>query len=213
VTTSRKGPPDQSLGRILPERLSGSEPLHDRGTAVGGSVLDFWQWAGSDLVANTFRGWLAEYIVARALGIPRDVRQDWLAYDLEAHGVRIEVKASAYVQSWAQKKLSTPKFSIRPARAWDPDTDTMTDTVGRRSDVYVFCLHAHTVQETLNPLDVSQWQFYVVPTEAIDKELTNQKTVGLTTLEQLGAKACRFDELGDVVQYLVCSVLNVGPGQ
>jgi hypothetical protein len=42
------------------------------------------------------------------------------AYDLiTSTGIRIEVKSSAYLQSWSQKRLSTISFSISPARYWD----------------------------------------------------------------------------------------------
>ena len=34
---------------------------------------EFWEWAYDDLLANTTRGVLAEYIVAKALGI-RDTK-------------------------------------------------------------------------------------------------------------------------------------------
>ena len=32
------------------------------------SLQDFWAWAFSDLVSNTERGKLAEYLVAKAMG-------------------------------------------------------------------------------------------------------------------------------------------------
>ena len=116
------------LPQIRAKRLTGSERLHNSGKPVAGSVLDFWQWLGSDLVGNTFRGALAEYIVAQAIGAQQEVRADWLPFDLMGpDNIKIEVKASAYIQNWYQPKLSTPSFTIGPKRAWDPETDTLTD--------------------------------------------------------------------------------------
>ncbi|MEC4572858.1 hypothetical protein [Streptomyces virginiae] len=38
----------------------------------------------------------------------------------------------------------------------------------RRSDVYVFCLLEHLDKPTLDPLDLSQWAFHVLPTRVLD---------------------------------------------
>ena len=67
------------------------------------TVLNFWQWSGSDLISNTARGLFAEYIVASDIGIVNGVNQSWLEYDLKSpEGIRIEVKTSAYIQDWYQ---------------------------------------------------------------------------------------------------------------
>ena len=124
------------------------------GQPICATGRDFWQWAGSDLVSNTFRGWLAEFLVAQALDGAGGVSHDWEAYDLQIEDMRIEVKASGYVQSWTQERLSERRFAIRAARAWDSETDTLSDRIGRHSDLYVFCLHDHKHQPTLDPLDV-----------------------------------------------------------
>ena len=57
-----------NLGRIETERKSGVEPLHANGTPLGVSLQEFWQWSGSDLISNSQRGILAEFLVAIALG-------------------------------------------------------------------------------------------------------------------------------------------------
>jgi hypothetical protein len=49
---------------------------HTGKSPVGATVADFWGWSRSDLLDNTERGVLAEFIVATALDIPADgVRQ------------------------------------------------------------------------------------------------------------------------------------------
>jgi len=71
-------------------------------------MTDYWVWAFSDLVGNTDRGNLAEYIVAMAVGAVAPVRNSWAPYDIEGpNGEKIEVKSSAYVQAWHQEKVST----------------------------------------------------------------------------------------------------------
>ena len=64
---------------------SGAGPFHADGDPAGFDLLDLWRWSTSDLVTNTTLGVLAEYIVARALGIGTDgVRQAWRTFDLLA---------------------------------------------------------------------------------------------------------------------------------
>ncbi len=184
------------LGQIPSRRYTGAEHLHRAGQDLLPSVLDFWQWAGSDFVVNTFRGWLAEFLVASDLGLTGATRRDWEGFDLEtAGGIRIEVKASGYVQSWKQNRLSTPRFSIRRARAWDPTTNTLTETASRHSDVYVFCLHHHRDKATVDPLDVSQWTFLVLATHRVDQSFRNRQSVSLIDLEKAGARRVGYGEI------------------
>jgi hypothetical protein len=61
------------------------------------TLLNFWQWAYSDLIGNTERGAIAEYIVAIACNIDKNIRVSWDSYDLLLkNGLKIEVKSSAY---------------------------------------------------------------------------------------------------------------------
>lgn len=112
------------FGRLVPTRKTGVERFHRDGRSLGFVLRGFWKWSASDLVSNATRGILAEYLVAQAVGVAGSgVRDEWAAFDLETpSGVRIEVKSAAYLQTWAHSKLSTILFSVRPARAWDPET-------------------------------------------------------------------------------------------
>ena len=70
------------------------------------TVCDFWQWSFSDLMQNTTRGILAEYIIATLLEIDHTVRNPWFAYDLQLDdGKTIEVKTMSLLQAWKQKRL------------------------------------------------------------------------------------------------------------
>ena len=80
---------------------------------------DFWSWAYSDILSNRNRSIFAEFIVGSALGVVDSPRVEWDAVDLRYKGKKIEVKASAYLQSWPQKKLSHIVFDIAKKRAWE----------------------------------------------------------------------------------------------
>ena len=66
-------------------------------------LKSFWQWPSSELAGNVLRGVLAEYIVALAVRSIDSTRTEWDAIDIETPaGTKIEVKPSAYIQSWTQ---------------------------------------------------------------------------------------------------------------
>ncbi|MCY3506144.1 MAG: hypothetical protein OXH41_08280 [Chloroflexi bacterium] len=182
----------------------------DESVAAGATLLDFWRWVGADLVTNTMRGSFAEFLVALAVGAADGVRQEWAPYDVEAEGgVKIEVKASAYLQYWSQEALSTPKFDIAPKKAWDPATGRYSGEAKRWSDVYVFCLHHHQDKATVEPLDLSQWTFFILSTARLDAERRGQKSIGLSALQELGAERVSFEGIATAV----CEAARPSRGQ
>jgi hypothetical protein len=190
----------ENLAKISASRKTGAEPFTVAGRPVGPTVADFWGWSRSDLLDNTERGVLAEFIVAAALGIPVDgVREGWAAWDLTTPGgVRVEVKSAAYLQSWAQKDLSRISFGTPRTLAWDADGGGFTGVARRHAQVYVFALLAHTDKATVDPLDLDQWVFYVLPTAVLDRRTRSQHSITLTTLKGLTA-ALGFGELRQAV--------------
>lgn len=92
------------------ELLNGNEKFTLDGNDTGISVSEFWSWAYSDLLNNTLRGVLAEFLVKKSFSFypPREIlRTDWTPYDLASpSGRRIEVKSAAYLQSWTEDYFS-----------------------------------------------------------------------------------------------------------
>lgn len=178
------------------EMLSGCEGI--KGTGL--RLIDYWAWGHSCLIDNTERGIFAEFLVHTAMNESVNARQNWKSYDvLSPEGIKIEVKASGYIQAWQQEKLSSVKFSIRPAHAWNPETNTYDDELSRDSDVYVFCLHKHREQDSINILDLSQWTFFVISTQTLQTAAGMQKTITLNRLKSLGANETDYDHLRDTV--------------
>ena len=179
----------ESLARVSASRKTGAEPFTAAGRPVGATVADFWGWSRSDLLDNTERGVLAEFIVATALGIPSGgVRESWAAWDLTTpDGVRVEVKSAAYLQSWAQKELSRISFGTPRTLAWDADGGGFAGAARRHAQVHVFALLAHTDKATVDPLDLDQWVFYVLPTVILDGRTRSQHSITLKTLQGLTA--------------------------
>lgn len=167
-------------------------------------VLDFWQWAYSDMLSNAERGVFAEWLVSKALSANSGIRTEWDRYDvLTPSGIKVEVKSSGYLQSWNQSKLSKLIFGIAPTFGWDKETNVYDKECKRQADVYVFCVHNCKERENANPLDLSQWDFYVMSTAAINESFDAQKSVTLSKLLQKGARRCKYNELDNVVNAIL----------
>ena len=129
-------------------------------------LLDFQKWAYSDMLNNAERGISAESIVAAALELEQGVRTNWNTYDLETpNGVRIEVKSSAYIQTWRQRKYAKIIFRVNLTTYWDSGKNKYAAECRRQADIYIFCIHKHKEQETIDPLNMDQWDFQCVDTE------------------------------------------------
>lgn len=192
--------PSDPLAAKIPAALTGGEPFTASGQATGVTVVDFWRWSASDLLGNALRGLVAEYLVAHALGATGQPRQEWAAYDVVTpDGVTVEVKSAAYLQSWRQAAMSKLIFGIQETRGWDAATNTYEVAVRRQADVYVFCLLAHQDKATVDPLNLDQWQFYVLPSRQLDAELGPQRSASLNTLIRVGARLSPYPDLGNAV--------------
>lgn len=189
------------LPPIKTNRKTGEEVFVGSKQFSGLTLKDFWKWSTSDLVSNATRGILAEYLVALALGLNQGVRNEWDAYDLKTEkGMKIEVKSAAYVQSWYQRRLSTISFGVRPTLAWDRETNLQAKEKKRQADIYVFCLLHHKDNDTINPMNLSQWIFYVVSRKKLEQEYPKAKSIGLSSLKKLDPKVCNYDSLRQAVK-------------
>jgi len=197
---------ETNIPPIHANRKSGQEQISLRGQNVGYSLLNFWQWSSSDLVSNTLRGVLAEYIVAIALEVNEDVRAPWGAYDLHYNGHKIEVKSASYVQSWTQQDYSKISFDIKKTREWNEISNKQADESKRQADIYVFCLLNHKIQATLDPLKLEQWDFYILPARVLDTELGNKKSIGLNKLKKLKPLHASFSDMKHGIEKIISQI-------
>lgn len=191
------------LGKIVLTPRHPDESFHTQEGNLPLQLVDFWQWAMSDLVENRNRGILAEFLVRQALGVDSPTRLEWDPYDFKtAEGIKIEVKSAAYIQTWDQSKYSSIGFDISPSRA--PLPGNLLEVEPRRqADVYVFCLLHHKDQKTLNPMDLDQWTFFLVLTTTLNEVVPDQKSIGIGGIERLAHKQCSYGELKGCFEELV----------
>ena len=188
------------LDEVKANIKSGNEPLSYHDKQLGYTLLDFWRWSVSDILSNATRGRLAEFIVATATNIDINiVREEWAAYDLMTpDGIKIEVKSAAYLQSWFQKALSIISFSTKLARHWDGETNALSLTAKRHADVYVFCLLRHDDKQTVNPLNMNHWEFFVLSTKQLNNYTRSQHSITLKSLKNL-TQSVPYSELNSSV--------------
>lgn len=186
-----------NLIRLTCELKTGCERFRAGDKDLDFGLYDFWRWSMSDLVSNATRGRLAEFIVAKALSISTNtVRDEWGAYDLiMPEGIKIEVKSAAYIQSWHQAKLSAIGFRTPKTLAGDPQTNRQDNQAKRQAHVYVFALLSHQEKATIDPLNIRQWKFFVVPTAILDARERSQHSITLGTLEKLAGGGVPYQEL------------------
>lgn len=164
-------------------RLTGDETFAGMAKTT---VRDFWQFALGDLRMNNARGYLAEFLVGKALGINNLQRIEWDSYDLLFGDITVEIKSSAYLQSWDQKKLSSLSFSGLQGTRYHPRAPgNGLDPTGKRFNamVYVFCVHTETEHDKYDQLDISQWEFYVVSRSVL--AATGLKSLGIVRARRL----------------------------
>jgi hypothetical protein len=173
-----------NLDHIKTSPKTGEEPFRSNDADMDFKLKDFWKWSVSDIVSNATRGRLAEFIVAKALGITTDVaRDEWESFDLKTkEGKRIQVKSSAYVQGWKQKQFSTISFSIKAKRSWDADSGILAATPAHQADVYIFALLTPQEEPPIDPLNINQWKFYVWSTIKLSAYPRSKHSITLKSL-------------------------------
>ncbi len=186
------------------EQLTGSEEFTLHGVSTGISVKDYWSWAYSELIDNTQHGVMAEFLVYSSIRITsRDtqMRENWFPFDVTSpSGRRIEVKSAAYIQAWTPKNIFAQiRFDIGKKLAWDNATASFASEAKRNCDLYVFCLFTAKTKD-IPLLNLDYWDFYVLPTSALNEKLPNQKSIAFSALQKLNPVKTDYAGLGAVIE-------------
>lgn len=185
-------------------RLKGSEKFSYQGNGTGMSILDFWRWHFCERF--DLQDKIAEFIVAKALGLTQaDNVGQWTLYDILYKGTRIEVKESSYVHAWQtdnEPKSKSRIFGI--GKAYSEYMDN-TSKLERQNDIHVFCLNTGFTREESGPLKLENWEFYIVPTETINKECGDAKTISLSRLSGM-TEAVDYTSIKDVIDGLIINI-------
>ena len=178
-------------------------------STIGGfpdpAVGEFWIWFRNSLDEGWMRGVVGEYWVAKALGLIDEPREAWKKWDLETpNGIKVEVKASGYLHRSSGKirRVSRPRFQVPNVHVKQQPEKGLPAGFYRPADVYVFCLNTQGVEEDLEQLEVSQWEFYVLATQVlndyVNPELKNP-SIDLTFLHEHACNPVSFEDLGKTI--------------
>ena len=178
---------------------TGSEKFVSNGKELDITVLDFWRFSYSDLNSDP-RDYLAEFLVSKALGINIPYNKEaWTLFDILYNNTRIEVKCTGYYQTWRTdgKVCGNRCFSIKPAH------DNVKNTFERQNDIYVFCLLLGNTREEANPLNLNNWEFYIVPTSVINEKCKDGKSISLNRIKKLGYNALSYSDIKNEIDAII----------
>ena len=176
--------------------MTGKETFVFNGEAVDFSFLDFWRFHYSNIY--DLQDKIAEFIVSKALGINKAQNdQYWTLWDVSYRDKRIEVKETSYYHSFNKEgKVSKQRvFGITKANGSYDLAKSGNSEFCRQNDVYVFCLNIGDTRESSNPLNLNNWEFYIVPTAVINEKCGNNKSISLGRIKSFGFSAKRYNEI------------------
>lgn len=185
--------------------MTGEEKFILDGNDLPFDYLDFWQFQYSNVY--NLQEYIAEFLVAKALGLQESCNTEyWTLYDILYQNMRIEVKQTSYYHPWNEGgKVSQQRtFGITKANS-GYESDDGVNKFERQNDIYVFCLLNGNTKETSYPLNLNNWEFYVVPTDFINEHCGDNKSISLGRIRNMGFKALRFDEIKAEVDSIIDS--------
>lgn len=166
-----------------PQSIDPATPFTLDGRPTGDTVAGFWAWAYSGLIDNKNRGVLAEFIVAKSLGIVTAAHDPWGSHDLISDSrIAIEVKATGYLQAWNQRDLSRPAWTSLRSRRSETTSEggwSLANTRTAKGEVFALCLFTATDHASANPLNLDQWAFWLLPGADITSD-----SLGLAVVEK-----------------------------
>lgn len=189
--------------------MTGKEKFEFDGAETGFDLTDFWRFQYSNIYS--LHGEIAEFVVARALGIEEAQNSAyWTLWDITYRNTRIEVKATAYYHLWNENgKVSNQRtFGITKANgSYDPNI-CGNEELCRQNDIYVFCLNTGTTKDASDPLNLNNWEFYVVPTSFINEHCGDNKSISLGRIKSFGFKAKKYNEIRTEIDGIIDSLLT-----
>ncbi len=165
-------------------------------------ILDFWKYKYSNVW--NIQEYIAEFLIEKALGLEESQNTEyWTLYDINYRNKRIEIKETSYYHPWNENgKISNQRvFGITMANSNYEDSEN-ENKFERQNDVYVFCLNTGKTREEANPLDLNNWEFYIVPTITINELCGKNKTISLNKVKNI-AEQVNYFEIKSYIDYLI----------
>lgn len=170
-------------------------------------ILDFWKSKHSNIF--NMQSEIAEFLVEKALGIDKAQNTDyWTLWDISYRNYRIEVKETGYYHLWNENsKISFKRsFGITKANS-SYESEETENKFERQNDIYVFCLNTGNTKETSNPMNVNNWEFYIVSTAIINEQCGDNKHISLGRVRKI-AKQVKYEEIKKYIDMIIDEMSN-----
>ena len=165
-------------------------------------MLEFWQSKYSNIY--NMQEVIAEFLVEKALGIDKAQNTDyWTLYDILYRNYRIEIKQTSYYHSWNKDGIVSKyrRFGITQANS-NYEEKNCENKLERQNDIYVFCLNTGNTKEESNPMNLNNWEFYIIPTSTINEICGNNKTITLNKVKKLTQKVS-YDKIKENIDKII----------
>ena len=116
----------------------------------------------------------------------------------------LEMKASAYVQSWRTARPSKINFGVGKRLEMDDLTAAYGTVPARIADVSVFALFEPQTHPAGDILDTGLWRFHVVDTSALEARIGHAKSASLATIQAFGP-CVRLHELRSAIDRAIAA--------
>jgi hypothetical protein len=173
------------------------------------TMLDFWKFQYSSIY--DIQGSIAEFIVAKALECENPYnREYWTLFDVLYRNIRIEVKESSYYHAWNKddKVSMSRNFGITKANS-QYEQPNKENKYERQNDIYVFCLNTGFTKNDAYPLNLNNWEFYIIPTSIINEKCKDNKTISLVKIKKLGYAPIPYDKIKEEIDNIIDNNLQV----
>jgi len=173
--------------------MNGKEKFISQNKELDFGMLEFWCSKFSNVY--NIQEYIAEFLVEQALGIEKSHNTEyWTLFDILYKDYRIEIKETGYYHPWNENgKISEMRrFGITKANSKYENKES-SNIYERQNDIYVFCLNVGKTKETSNPLNIDNWEFYIVPTKKINEVCKNYKSIGLNKVKKIATKVNYFE--------------------
>lgn len=182
--------------------MNGKEKFIHNNKELDFGIFDFWIYKYSNIY--NLQEVIAEFIVEKALGLNKSQNTDsWTLFDILYRDTRIEIKETSYYHPWNENgKISKQRtFGITKANS-NYDNSNEPNKFERQNDIYVFCLNTGTTKESSNPMNINNWEFYIVPTSVINEVCGNNKTISLGRVKKL-SPLIPYEQIKNVIDSII----------
>lgn len=192
--------------------MKASDHFLNGGKPLDLTIENFWQYHYANMYNQ--HEYIAEFLVGTALGETTPNNDYWRLWDVDYHfgdkTYRIEVKATSYYHSFQDELYQGRTSEVRTFdihKAYKEYQNNSSE-LRRNSDIYVFCLNVGRTAEESNPIDVSNWEFYLVTRENLESQLAdeNQKSISLSRVRALAGEKCSYLEIKSKVDSLIPTI-------